>query len=82
MTVSYNAKIIMQAFKEKYGNEIKAGMAIPVDVLNDIPQSQRHSVLDELVNKLEFIELIETKFPGKLFLTHKGYHYIQNIKEE
>jgi len=54
---------------------------MPVDILNDIPQSERHAVLDELVNKLEFIEMIESKFPGKLFLTHKGYHYIQKINE-
>lgn len=81
MTVSYHAKMILQAFKDSYGNNIKAGVPMPVDILNEIPQSQRHAVLDELVNKLEFIEMIESKFPGKLFLTHKGYHYIQNIKE-
>ncbi|MEJ5360771.1 MAG: hypothetical protein WBK20_03195 [Spirochaetota bacterium] len=81
MTVSYHAKMILQAFKDKYGNDIKAGVPMPVDILNEIPQSERNTVLQELVNKLEFIEMIESKFPGKLFLTHKGYHYIQNIKE-
>lgn len=81
MTVSYHAKMVLQAFKDKYGNNIKSGVPMSVDILNDIPQSQRHAALDELINKLEFIELIEQKFPGKLFLTHKGYHYIQKIKE-
>ncbi len=60
MTVSYNAKMILQAFKDTYGNDIKAGVSMPVDILNEIPQSQRHAVLDELVNKLEFIEMIES----------------------
>ena len=82
MTVSYDAKMVMQAFKERYGKDIKAGVTVSIDVLNDIPLSQRHSVLDELINSLEFVEMIESKFPGKLFLTHKGYHFIQNIKEE
>ncbi|MGQ9844570.1 MAG: hypothetical protein ACUVRK_13555 [Spirochaetota bacterium] len=81
MTVSYYAKMVLQAFKDKYGNDIKAGVPMPVDILNDIPQSERHAVLDELVSKLEFIEMIEPRFPGKIFLTHKGYHYIQKIKE-
>jgi len=82
MTVSYYAKMVMQAFKDAYGNSVKAGVTLSIDTLNQIPESDRFSVLHELINTLEFIEMIESKFPGKLFLTHKGYHYIQNIKEE
>lgn len=77
--LSYYAKMVMQEFTDRYEDDLRAGYHLSVSVLKSIvPESQRDSVVRELYD-LEYIEMIEDKFPGKLFLTHKGYHFLMSI---
>ncbi len=81
--LSYHAKMVMQSFNEHASGNPRAGHMMPFSVMHDvIPSSERAKVLNELLRELEFVEMLEEKYPGKLILTHKGYHYIKNIKEE
>ncbi len=77
--LSYYAKMVMQEFTDRSEDDLRAGFRLNVSVLkNIVPESQRESVLQELYD-LEYIEMIEDKFPGKLILTHKGYHFLMSI---
>ena len=77
--LSYYAKMVMQEFTDRYEEDLRAGYHLNVSVLKSlVPESQRDSVLQELFD-LGYIEMIEKRFPGKLILTHKGYHLLMSI---
>ncbi|MFW5862781.1 MAG: hypothetical protein ACOCWZ_11070 [Spirochaetota bacterium] len=81
--LSYHAKMVMQAFNEHTKGDPRPGALMPFAVMHDvIPSSERTKTLNELLSELEFVEMLQEKFPGKLVLTHKGYHYIKNMKNE
>jgi hypothetical protein len=81
--LSYYAKMLLQEFIDRYGDDLRAGFRINISALKDlVPVSQRESVLKELLSDHEYIEMIEDRFPGKLILTHKGYHFLMSIDKE
>ena len=68
-------------FPDRFKKDLRAGVTINISIIRDIvPESDREQVLGELIEDLEYIEMMEGKFPGKLILTHKGYHFLMKIK--
>jgi hypothetical protein len=68
----------MQAFKDHYGDGLYPGLSLNVGVIHElVPRLEREGVFTELLESLEFLEMMPT-FPGKLILTAMGYHYLIN----
>ena len=80
--LSYYAKMVLQEFTDRSDN-LRPGITLSISTLKDIvPESERELVLQELILEHQYLEMVEEKFPGKLILTHKGYHFLRRMKGE
>lgn len=77
--LGYYSKMVMQRFLDHYGSELHAGHGLNVSVIRDVvPRNLRERVFSELLEDFEYLEMLPA-FPGKLILTHLGYHFLINI---
>lgn len=77
--LGYYSKMVMQRFLDHYGSELYAGQGLDVSVIRDVvPKNLRERVFSELLEDLEYLEMLPA-FPGKLILTHLGYHFLMKI---
>jgi hypothetical protein len=68
----------MQAFRDYYGDKLCPGLTMNVSIIRDlVPKNFREMVFNELLEDFEFLEMMAA-FPGKLIITHIGYHYLVN----
>ncbi len=80
--LGFYSKMVMQQFLDHYGNSLHAGESLNVAIIRDVvPKNLRESVFTELLEDFEYLEMLPA-FPGKLILTHIGYHYLLGIHPE
>lgn len=80
--LNHYSKMVMQEFQDYYGDKLHAGVTMNVLIIRDlVPKNLRESVFKELLEDFEYLEMLPA-FPGKLILTHIGFHYLANSPVE